>query len=70
MAKPVHDMKNIILKLILILFVILVIYFLRTNFSEYNMKKTISACVLAQKGTSESFDLEKATKYCEEKIRK
>jgi len=63
-------MKNIILKLILILFVILVIYFLRTNFSEYNLKKTISACVLAQKSTSESFDLEKATKYCEEKIRK
>jgi len=63
-------MKNKILKLILILFVILVIYFLRTNFSEYNLKKTISACVLAQKSTSESFDLEKATKYCEEKIRK
>ncbi len=63
-------MKNIILKLILILFVILVIYFLRTNFSEYNLKKTISACVLAQKGTSESFDIEKAKKYCEEQIRK
>jgi len=63
-------MKNKILKLILILFVILVIYFLRTNFSEYNLKKTISACVLAQKGTSESFDLEKIKKYCEEKIRK
>ena len=63
-------MKSKILKLILILAGIFVIYFLRTNFSEYNMKKTISACVLAQKGTSESFDLEKATKYCEKKIRK
>ena len=63
-------MKNKILKLILILFGVFVIYFLRTYFSEYNLKRTISACILAQKGTSESFDLEKAKKYCEKKIRK
>tara|TARA_B100001123_G_scaffold202551_1_gene229738 strand:+ start:124 stop:321 length:198 start_codon:yes stop_codon:yes gene_type:complete len=63
-------MKSKILKLILILIGIFVIYFLRTNFSEHNLKKSISACVLGQKGTSESFDIEKAKKYCEEKIRK
>ena len=62
--------KNNILKLVFILFVIIIIYFLRTNFSEYNLKKSISACVLGQKGTSESFDAEKARKFCEEKIRK
>ena len=62
--------KNNILKLVFILFVIIIIYFLRTNFSEYNLKRLISACILAQKGTSESFDIDKAKKFCEEKIRK
>ena len=62
--------KYNILKLLFILFVIIIIYFLRTHFSEYNLKRTISACILAQKGTSESFNLEKARKFCEEKIRK
>ena len=62
--------KNNILKLIFILFVIIIIYFLKTYFSEYNLERSISACVLAQKGTSESFNAEKARKFCEEKIRK
>ena len=63
-------MKNKILKFIFILVGIFVIYFLRTNFSEYNLKKTISACILAQKQTSKSFNLQKAEKFCEEKIGK
>ena len=63
-------MKNKILKFIFILVGIFVIYFLKTNFSEYNLKKTVSACVLAQKQTSKSFDLQKAKKFCEEEIRK
>ncbi len=63
-------MKNKIYTVILILVTIIIIYFLRTNFSEYNVKKTISACVIAQKRTSISFDIEKAKKSCEEKIRK
>jgi len=63
-------MKNKISKFIFILFIIFVIYFLRTYFSEYNLKKTLSACILAQKQTSKSFDLEKAKKFCEESIRK
>ena len=63
-------MKNKILKFIFILFGIFVIYFLRTYFSEYNLKKTISACVLAKKQTSKSFDLQKAEKFCQEEIGK
>ena len=63
-------MKNKILNFIFILVVIFVIYFVRTNFSEYNLKKTISACILAQKPISKSFNLQKAEKFCEEKIRK
>jgi len=63
-------MKNKIFTVILILIAIISIYFLRTNFSEYNIKRTISACIIAQKRTSISFDIEKAKKFCEEQIRK
>ena len=64
-------MKNKILKFILIILVVMsTIYILRISFSEYNLKKTLSACILAQKQTSQSFDLEKAKKFCEKSIRK
>ena len=39
-------------------------------FKEHNLKKTISACIVAQKQTSESFDPEKAKKICEKRIQK
>ena len=29
----------------------------------------MSACILAQKGVSKSFNLEKAKKFCEEKLK-
>jgi len=70
LAKLIIKMKKNFLKLVFILVVIILIYFLKTNFSEYNLEKSVSACVLAQKRTSETFDLEKTQKYCEEKIRK
>ena len=63
-------LKRNLLRLIGILFVIFVIYFLKNNFTEYNLEKSISACVVAQKKTLESFNLEKAQKYCEETVRK
>ena len=49
---------------------IIAIYFARINFSEYNLKKTVSACVAAKKTTSKSFDLQKTKKFCEEEVRK
>ena len=63
-------MKKIISKVIFIVVAIVLIYFLKTIFAEYNIEKSISACVLGEKRTSESFDLKKAQKYCEEEIRK
>ena len=63
-------MKNKILNFIFILFVIFLIYFVRTIFSEYNLKKTLSACILAQKQTSKSLDIKEAKKFCEESIKK
>ena len=63
-------LKRNLLRFIAILFVAMLFYFLKNNFIEYNLEKSISACVVAQKRTSESFDLEKVKKFCEEKIRK
>tara|TARA_B110000014_G_scaffold209957_1_gene161645 strand:+ start:399 stop:602 length:204 start_codon:yes stop_codon:yes gene_type:complete len=63
-------MKDKILKLIIILFGIGIIYLAKTEFREYNLKKSISACLVAEKRTSESFNLEKSKKYCEERVRK
>ena len=63
-------MNKNVLKLIIVLIGIIIIYYAKTNFSEYNLEKSISACVVAQKRTSESFDLEKSKKYCEEQVRK
>ena len=65
-------MKKKFLKFIIILAGIIVVYFyfFEEKFSDYNLKKSISACVVAQKRTSETFDLEKSKKYCEEEVRK
>jgi len=65
-------MKYNFLKFILILLGIIAVYFyfFEEKFSAYNLEKSISACVVAQKQLSESFDLNKSKKYCEEQIRK
>ena len=63
-------MKKIFKLIILIFFGIIIIYFLKTNFIEYNLEKSISACIVAQKRTSVSFDFEKSKKYCEVNVRK
>ena len=57
-------------KLFIVLFAILIIYFLKTNFTQYNLEKSISACILGQKQKSESFNLEEAQKFCEKKLGK
>ena len=63
-------MKKTFKLIILIFFAIILIYFLKTNFAEYNISKSISACIAAQKKTSKSFNLEESKKYCEKEVRK
>ena len=58
--------KNIILLIVGIVFLLVT----KTMFKEHNQKKTISACIVAQKQTSESFDPAKAKKICEKRIQK
>ena len=57
--------KNILLVIFLIIAV-----FVISKFSDHNLKKTISACILAQLQTGESPDVEKAKKICEERVKK
>ena len=59
-------MKKNILLIIFIIIGMIAIF----NFSDYNLTRTVSACIAAQQQTSESFNYEKAEKYCEEKIKK
>ena len=63
-------MKKTFKIIILIFFGIILIYFLKTNFTEYNLEKSINACIVAQNRTSETIDMEKTKKYCEEEVRK
>ena len=58
--------RNIILLIVGIVFLLVT----RTTFKEYNLKKTISACIVAQKQISELFDPEKAKEMCEKRIKK
>ena len=56
-----------------ILFIVIAIaalWFVRHQYSDYNINKTISACIVAQKQTSEKFDPKKAKEYCIAKIKK
>ena len=46
---------------------IILLFIFRMQNSDYNLNRTISACVAAQQQTSETFNYEKAQKYCEEK---
>ena len=45
-------------------------FFFKEKFGEYNLKKSISACVVAQKKTLKSFNLEESKKYCEKQVSK
>ena len=60
------------LKFIIVLLGVIAIYFyfFEEKFREYNLKKSILSCVIAQKRISDSLDVEKAKISCEEKIRK
>jgi len=60
------------LQFIIIFSVIIFVYlfFFKEKFNEYNLNKSISACVVAKKRTSESFNLQESKKFCEAEVRK
>ena len=63
-------MKNNIKSILFIIVAILALWFIRHQYGDYNIKKTISACIVAQKQTSEKFDPKEAKEYCEKQIKK
>ena len=63
-------MKNKINTVVFILISIIALWFIRNQYSDYNLNKTISACIVAQKQTSEKFDPKIAKEYCIAQIKK
>ena len=63
-------MKNNFKMIALIILGIVVLIIFQTKYSDHNLNKTISACIVAQKQTSKSFNLEESKKFCHEKITK
>ena len=63
-------MKNKIKTILFILIAIIALWFVRNQYSDYNINKKISACIVAQKQTSEKFDPKKAKEYCVAQIKK
>ena len=59
--------KNILIFLFIILGMVVVL-----NFSDYNLKRAVDACLAGSQKLSKSkiTDLAKAKKFCEEEIRK
>ena len=57
--------KNILITIFIILAMVVVL-----NFSEYNLKRAVDACLAGSQKLSESkiTDLEEAKKFCENKI--
>ena len=63
-------MNNNLKMIALIIFGVIVLYIFQTKYSDHNLNKTISACIVAQKQTSKSFNLEESKKFCKDKITK
>ena len=63
-------MKNKILTVISIIIGITILFLVRNIYSDHNLKKTVAACVLAEKQTSNSSNIEEIKQSCEDKIRK
>jgi hypothetical protein len=57
-------------KLLLIIIFIVIAYFFISKYSNHNLTKAISSCVIAKTRTSDTPDIEKAKIFCEEKIKK
>ena len=62
--------KKFLKTILFIIISVILLYFARISFKEFNSKKVISACILAEKQTSENFDMEIVKKKCEKKIKK
>ena len=56
--------------IISVIVVVIILFLVRNIYSDHNLKKTVAACVLAAKQTSNSSNIEEIKQSCEDKIRK
>ena len=63
-------MTNNFKMIAIIIFGIIVLFIFQIKHSDHNLNKSISACIVAQKQTSKSFDLKQAKKLCKEEVTK
>ena len=63
-------MTNNFKMITLIIFGIIVLFIFQIKYSDHNLNKSISACIVAQKQTLKSFDLTQAKKFCKEEVTK
>ena len=63
-------MKNKIITIVFIIAAIVALSLVRSMYSDYNLERTIQACIVAQKQTSENFDPKVAKEYCKKQINK
>ena len=61
-----HNIKMIAV----VIFGVIALYIFQIKHGDHNLNKSISACIVAQKKTSESFDPVKAKNFCKEKVKK
>ena len=62
--------KKILNYIIFITIALILLYFARNNYKDFNINKAISACVLAKMQTNGNTNKDLVKKKCEEKIRK
>ena len=62
--------KKFLNYIIFIIIALILLYFARNNYKDFNLNKAVSACILAQKQTSQNFDIDLVRKECDEKIKK
>tara|TARA_B100001741_G_C16486468_1_gene567503 strand:- start:999 stop:1208 length:210 start_codon:yes stop_codon:yes gene_type:complete len=63
-------MSNNLKMLALVVFGIIMLFIFNDQYKSHNLKKTVSACMLAQKKTSKSITPEQARIICEKEINK
>tara|TARA_B100000700_G_scaffold257831_1_gene291786 strand:+ start:611 stop:817 length:207 start_codon:yes stop_codon:yes gene_type:complete len=63
-------MKNKIITIVFIIAAIVALSLVRSEYRDHNLEKTIQACIVAQKQTSKSFNLEESREYCKKEIKK
>ncbi len=62
--------KKLLNYLLFIIIALILLYFARHNYRDFNINKAISACILAKKQTSTNLDTDLVRKECEERIKK